>query len=147
MVYRRQFIYKKIPWLSFLPIDSTVQTAKKKLLQQLSLILLLSRSHSEHTLSLCLWLFDMSNFQLGRKKKQLCYLRISVSVSVLFYAIAETKQNAELQLCECVCVCVESVCVCVCMSETANALRNLARLLLLRLCDLTTRGRGRQLKF
>lgn len=44
-----------------------------------------------------------------------------------------------------VCVCRE--CVRVCVSETANALRNLARLLLLRLCDLTTRGRGRQLNF
>lgn len=125
-------------------IDSTVHSAKKKLLQQLSLILFLSRSHS-HILSPFAFDFlicQISNWVARKNNFAICEFANFCFCFVLSDRGNETKRKAAT-----VCACVCRECVRVCVSETTNALRNLARLLLLRLCDLTTRGRGRQLNF
>lgn len=113
MVYRRQFICKNtlISIFEISPIDTTVQAVKKKLLQQLSLILLLSRSHS-HTLSPFAFDFlicQISNWVARKTNFAICEF-------LFLFCFTRSRKRNKTQSCNCVsaCVCVSRVCACVC---------------------------------
>lgn len=115
MVYRRQFICKNTLIIIFKisPIDTTVQTAKKKLLQQLSLILLLSRLHS-HTLSP--FAFDFLICQISNWVARKNNFAICEFLFLFLFCFTRSRKRNKTQSCNCVsaCVCRECVRACVC---------------------------------